>query len=65
MFEVGDMIRYKYSRAGTNDHDTVIVTEVDKFGEGVYGECINDPVDIVGYSNRFISITHFGYWEKL
>lgn len=63
LFEVGDMIRYKHPNAGTNHYDTVFITEV--IEDGVYGECINEPIDIIGYANRFIAFIHLEHWEKL
>ena len=63
MFEVGDMIRYKHPHAVTKQHDTVFVTEVAQ--EGVYGECINETVDIAGYASRYIAVINLEYWEKL
>jgi hypothetical protein len=60
MFEVGDLIKYKYAS------DTVIVTGV--IEEGIYGECINEPAeaaDIPGYSSRFIAAINLEHWRKL
>lgn len=63
MFEVGDMIRFKFPHAVTEQYDTIVITEVAQ--EGVYGECINETVDIVGYSSRYIAVINLEYWEKL
>ena len=63
MFEVGDMIRYKHHRAASNQHDTVFIIDVTE--DGVLGECINEPIETILYSNRFIGFIHREHWEKL
>lgn len=63
MFEVGDMIRYKHPRAASNQHDTVFIIDVTE--DGILGECINEPIETILYSNRFIGLIHLEHWEKL